>query len=210
MLAPPGSPPDPRLARALSALDAVTERLSALSKLAQSEDGRLLGRREQVELSEFLDGRIAALRILPGGERFRLASDLEAPLELACDREELERLMDAVLENALEHAADAGPVEVHLAQEDGMAVVTVADRGPGLAGSLPLGRGTGGRGIGLAMARQIAEEMGGSIALADRGEGGLSVTIRLPAEGGQDGHLGGRGRPGSGGPAVRHAAWRGA
>ncbi|WP_138466738.1 HAMP domain-containing sensor histidine kinase [Poseidonocella sp. HB161398] len=212
-----GTEAGPGLARALSALDALAERLSALTALARSEDGRLLGRAQELELYELLDSRIAALRILPGGDRFRLESALEAPLEMRGDRQDLERLFDAVLENALEHAAGAGPVEVHLARAAGMAVVTVADRGPGLGGLSPeaaLARREGpaeGRGIGLAMARQIAGEAGGSIALAPGEEGGLVVTIRLPEGGGEaDGNRRGRGRSGSGRGAEGDAAGRGA
>ena len=44
-------------------------------------------------------------------------------------------------------------------------------------------RETGGIGLGLAIARTIARGHGGDITLANRAEGGLRVTLRLPRVG---------------------------
>lgn len=178
-----GSDGTSSLQRALQAIDAVTARVTTLVSLARSDDGRVIGQQTTVELYEFLDSRLGALRIMPGGDRLELTSHLEMPLEITCDPLDLERLCDAVLENALDHGD--GPVTVTLSRQPDSAVITVHDNGPGLGG---LDADTlferyrserGGHGIGLAMARQITQELGGDIAVKAPEDGGLLVVIRL-------------------------------
>ena len=72
-----------------------------------------------------------------------------------------------------------------------MASVTVADRGPGVAPEAlrhlfdrfykaDASRTSGSSGLGLAIAAEHAALLGGSLSAANRDEGGLAVTLRLP------------------------------
>jgi len=102
----------------------------------------------------------------------------------------LERLIQNLIDNGL---AYGGAVEVDLAVKDGGAVLTVADRGPGLAPDMlervfqPFARGdpsrnreTGGIGLGLTISRAIAGDHGGTLVLANRAGGGLEAVFSLP------------------------------
>jgi len=94
--------------------------------------------------------------------------------------------------NLLKNAVESGgpPEEVSLAVEArgaGVAIV-VADRGPGMSETalaqalLPFySTRREGSGLGLALAREIAEAHGGTITLANRPDGGLCVAIVLSA-----------------------------
>ncbi|MCC7017771.1 MAG: HAMP domain-containing protein [Rhodospirillales bacterium] len=103
----------------------------------------------------------------------------------------LKRAFANLLDNAWRYG---GTARVALAERDGRIEVTVDDDGPGvpeaerenvfrpfyrLEGSRS--RETGGTGLGLALARSAILAHGGTIALANRPEGGLRVSVTLPA-----------------------------
>ena len=103
----------------------------------------------------------------------------------------LRRGLRNLIANAVRYG---GAAEVSLARESGHLVLRVEDRGPGIApgriadmmepftrGEASRNRETGGAGLGLTLARAIAEQHGGELALANRDGGGLRAEIRLPA-----------------------------
>ena len=104
----------------------------------------------------------------------------------------LRRALRNLIGNALRYGERA---TVSLRRDGGDAVIRIEDEGPGIpTGDLarmmePFTRGegsrnrtTGGAGLGLAIARAIAEQHGGRLVLANRPEGGLGVELRLPTK----------------------------
>jgi signal transduction histidine kinase len=102
----------------------------------------------------------------------------------------IERLIQNLIDNGV---AYGGAVDVALKQAGGEAHLSVADRGPGLAADTlervfqPFWRGdpsrnreTGGMGLGLTIARSVAEDHGGRLTLSNRPGGGLEALLRLP------------------------------
>ncbi|APV50843.1 hypothetical protein BWI17_14805 [Betaproteobacteria bacterium GR16-43] len=102
----------------------------------------------------------------------------------------LARALANLVDNAVKYGRD---VTVDLADSPAQARIVVQDRGPGIPpdelakvvnpyyrveGSRS--RDTGGMGLGLAIAKDIIESHGGDLVLANRGGGGLSVTVTLP------------------------------
>jgi signal transduction histidine kinase len=104
---------------------------------------------------------------------------------------EMRRCLTNLVDNAVKYGKSA-VVTVEAAANT--VVIRIADAGPGIADDqlervfepfyrleASRSRETGGTGLGLTIARNILEQHGGSIKLANRMEGGLEVTIRLPA-----------------------------
>jgi two-component system sensor histidine kinase KdpD len=115
------------------------------------------------------------------------------PVMVLADPLLLERALDNVLDNAWRYAGAAGPVEVAVAAGAGTVTVRITDSGPGLPvealgrmfdkfyrGSAA-GRGDGGAGLGLSIARGFVEAMGGRVAAMPGPAGGLRLQLELPA-----------------------------
>jgi signal transduction histidine kinase len=103
----------------------------------------------------------------------------------------VDRITSALLDNAERYAGGTGALQVERRGAD--VVLVVADRGPGVPEeelpllTEPFFRGEQAvlthhaLGLGLAVAKALAEQDGGSLRVADRDGGGLVVEVRLPA-----------------------------
>jgi two-component system, OmpR family, sensor kinase len=105
-----------------------------------------------------------------------------------CARPDLDRSIDALLENALRYSPAGSTVTIAAAPGQ----VEVLDRGPGLEpgeeeavferfsrGSAGR-RGPSGTGLGLPIARELTRQWGGDVSLANRSRGGLRAVIEVP------------------------------
>ncbi|WP_141576312.1 cell wall metabolism sensor histidine kinase WalK [Actinomadura sp. WMMA1423] len=106
----------------------------------------------------------------------------------------VERLVQNLVENAIRHNRDGGEVHVATRGRDGRAELVVTNTGPVVPAYevetifepfRRLGndrvRSDRGSGLGLSIVRATATAHGGTVTAAPRPEGGLVVTVRLPA-----------------------------
>ena len=107
--------------------------------------------------------------------------------DLSCDGLRLREMFRNLLINAVEAMDGSGKVVVEARLEDGHAVVRLADTGPGVPEDLRdrifypfFTTKTKGTGIGLAMARRIAEVHRGVLDVENGAAGGAVFTVRLP------------------------------
>lgn len=120
--------------------------------------------------------------------RFRFAGSV--PTEPGWfDKAQIEQVLINLIKNAHEAGGSEEGVTLSLAQVGHDWRIEVADRGPGMSETvlaqalLPFySTKRSGTGLGLALAREITEAHGGRIALANREDGGLRVSLLLPAK----------------------------
>jgi two-component system sensor histidine kinase KdpD len=103
------------------------------------------------------------------------------------------RILVNLIENALKYSPADTPVDIEVSRQGEWLALSVADRGPGVPASererifapfyRPAGVSpdAGGAGLGLAIARRLAEAQGGTLAYAERLGGGSIFTLCLPA-----------------------------
>jgi two-component system sensor histidine kinase ChvG len=118
-----------------------------------------------------------------------------APVVVRASPERLSQVFENLLDNAMGFSPPGGTVTLELAPDDPFARVLVADQGPGIPEAHlerifdrffsyrpgePHAR-NGHTGLGLAIARAIAEGYGGTIVAHNRPGGGAAVEVRLPA-----------------------------
>jgi nitrogen fixation/metabolism regulation signal transduction histidine kinase len=138
-------------------------------------------RKEPVEWQAF----VSALRLqVP----FRLSGELP-PDHAQLDASQMEQAVLNLLKNA--HESGSAPEEICLAVRrapENMVLIEVCDRGAGMSETVMsnalvpfYSTKRSGTGLGLALAREIAEAHGGRIALANRDGGGLAVSLFIPA-----------------------------
>jgi two-component system OmpR family sensor kinase len=128
----------------------------------------------------------------PFAEQQRLSLALAAaPVKLCGQEDALRILLANLVDNALRYTPPGGSVEVRVRPDGDLALVEVADSGPGIPEEerervfdrFYRGRQapSGGSGLGLAIVRQIVTLHGGSITLGKSPSGGLLVSARFPA-----------------------------
>jgi len=117
----------------------------------------------------------------------------QLPLVVATDSRRVRQVLDGLAENALRLLRPGQMLVLHLGTDGLDAVLQVRDGGPGLApADYPVAFQQGvlharyrnrrptGAGLGLALARNLVDRLGGSIVASPAGEGGVAMTVRLP------------------------------
>jgi signal transduction histidine kinase len=156
---------------ARGALGVIGERAAALNRfmLGYTTLARMPPpTRRSVRIAELI-ARAARLE-----QRVPVAVQPGEDFELDIDPDQVEQALINLVRNAAEaSAATGGGVTLRWTREGGMAAIEVLDEGAGLSGSDNLfvpffTTKPGGSGIGLVLARQVAEAHGGAVSLANR------------------------------------------
>lgn len=121
--------------------------------------------------------------------RVRIVAAESRPVRARCDVRKTKQILVNLLQNALEAAPEHSTVRVGAKEEGQRAVLWVEDGGPGLDPSLRdrlftpgVTTKPEGSGLGLTIARTLAEQHGGHLSLEDLPGGGSRATLVLPRE----------------------------
>jgi signal transduction histidine kinase len=149
--------------------------------------------RERYDLVPVVRGCVDGYRIAYPQATFTLALP-ERRMEVEGSPDLAAQLLDKLVENAVDFSPRGEPVRVALEETGGEAQLTVANKGPSLPEAMrgrlfdsmislrePRATATPHLGIGLYVARLIAEFHGGSIAAANLPAGdGVALAVRFP------------------------------
>jgi two-component system sensor histidine kinase QseC len=160
----------------------LAEQMLALSRAAAA------GEAVRVPLRALAQEAMEAVQPRAAERRVRLELDAAEECTVHGDRGKLLSLVTNLLDNAVRYGPEGGRVRLALRREDGRAVLSVSDEGPGIPAELrervfesyyrvPGSAGTG-SGLGLAIVKEIAAAHGARVAV-EEGTGGIGTRIAV-------------------------------
>lgn len=169
------------------------ELINDLLDLSKLEAGKMERRVEDVELVEVVESVFQGVSTLAREHGCEVSLRVaERPIPILGDARRIRQILLNLLSNAVKYG-DGSPVEVRCFRTARESVVEVADQGPGIAGEdLPrifedfvqLGEGSAeGTGLGLPIARRLAELMGGRLEVESTPGQGSTFRLTLPLGG---------------------------
>jgi signal transduction histidine kinase len=179
-------------------LETMAEQVARLQKLSvdlldlsRLDAGSVQLEPEPVDLAEL--ARSVAQEFLPALADHDTDLEFTLPVEgpeAVCDPARVAQIVRILLDNSLRHTPPGTQISVRANRSNGAAALTVADTGPGLPdGSRAkvferfyTGDAARGAGLGLAIARELAERMDGHLQVSSS-NGATAFTLELPAGG---------------------------
>ncbi len=183
------TPPD--RTKLLKSVKKLSQTISQDLETAYSETSQNKG---TVDLPDLLKELVEIGEHLGQKNNIKIVQDLpDSKVTVPGTRQKLAKAILAVLENAIHYSQKGGEVRVDLAKKGQSASLTIEDHGLGIeAADLPFvfkrfyrgrqRRQTKGNGLGLSLAKNIIEELGGQISLTSLTGKGTKVTIVLPLQ----------------------------
>ena len=168
--------------------------INDLLELIRLEAGKIEAKSEPLPVAEFVNGLTSAVRQMAKDKNITLETHSAAELgTLLGDRDKLEKIVLNLLFNALKFTPNGGRVWFNAEKSGETFLITVSDTGVGIEEkSLPFvfdrfwqADGSSkqkfqGVGIGLALVKELAEMMGGTVAVQSQPGKGATFTVTLP------------------------------
>jgi heavy metal sensor kinase len=190
-----GTPPEARpvLASTGEEVRRMTRIVEGLLTLAQADEGRLQLSRTDVDLAEMAKAVAGRLDLTASAKHTSITVDSPVPVVVNGDQMRLDQLITNLVENAVKYAPEGSSVRVGVRSNDGSALISVADSGPGISRAdtahifdrfyrvdKARARDAGGAGLGLAICRSIAFAHNGDISVESTVGEGTVFEVRLP------------------------------
>jgi len=167
--------------------------ISDVLDTSRIEAGTFSFRFGEVDVGRLVRDSVAAAQA--GQDEVRVVAEVREPLpQVRGDAERLRQVLTNLIDNAIKYSPAGEDVEVRAYREDGRLRVDVSDHGPGIAkddqrlifekfGRVSGGAARPGTGLGLFIARSIAEAHGGVLEVASAPDQGSTFTLELPLDG---------------------------
>jgi PAS domain S-box-containing protein len=199
-VSPAAAPVHEMMERQVNHLVRLTDDLLEMTRITR---GTFELRRERVEVATVVRNAIETVEPLIKAAQHQLHVSLpQEPLWVDGDPVRLAQILSNLLNNAAKYTDAGGRMSLEVRRRERTVEVSVRDNGPGIApellprmfemfrrGTHASGRGQGGLGIGLALARRLAEMHGGTLDGHSEGPGrGTEFIVRLPLSASQAPH----------------------
>ena len=163
--------------------------------VGSSRDAIRPGASRSVDLNELVQALIRDI----DDPTHRFEMDPAADASVDTDPGAVERILGSLLDNAIQYSPAGTTIRISLTRRDAAIDIAVSDEGPGIPSSQhelifdrfyraedPLTMQTPGTGLGLFIARRLAETIGGTLDVRSQPERGATFTLTLPAPGRSD------------------------
>jgi signal transduction histidine kinase len=173
-----------------------TERLASLVgdvlDTSRIDAGTFNIRFGDVDLAELVRDTVALAEL--SSDEVGLRTEVHEPLpQVRGDAERLRQVLVNLIDNAIKYSPSGDEVEVRAYSEADRVLVDIRDHGPGIApedqrlifekfGRVTSGNTRPGTGLGLFIARSIAEAHGGTLAVSSTPRHGATFTLELPRQ----------------------------
>jgi signal transduction histidine kinase len=168
--------------------------LDDLFQMSQLDTGGFPLNRAKSALSDLISDTLESFSELAYRESIRLEGRVEADVDpVFMDTQAIGRVLNNLIGNALRHTSAGGEIQVRAQRTARGVEVSVGDTGEGIPekdlphiferfyrGDASRNRGTGGAGLGLAIAHGIVRAHGGEIGVESRTGKGTQFTFYIP------------------------------
>ncbi len=161
--------------------------------LAKSDDGRTLPLKSDVDFSDAVWSSLLPFESIAYEHGVAISSDIAPGIMVNGDEGQLKQLVVILLDNACKYAGEHGAVSVRLERTQDNASLSVRNTGTPIPkehlkhifkrfyrAESSRAREQGGYGLGLSIARAVAEKHGGKIFVTSEEAAGTVFTVRLP------------------------------
>ncbi|PGM91256.1 sensor histidine kinase [Bacillus cereus] len=173
--------------------DSVTDLVQDLFMLVQLEQHQFVIKKQKVILKAFLERMVEKTKTTLTNKQMQLHVHCKDDLEVCIDERRMEQVMLNLLHNAYQHSPENTSITIRVLTSANTFTISVQDEGEGIPKEdIPhvfdrfyrvdksRTRATGGKGIGLAVAKEIVELHNGSIEVKSELEVGTEFIIELP------------------------------
>jgi signal transduction histidine kinase len=174
----------------ISKSDEINWMIERMIETARLEDGRLELNKIGCDVLELTEAAILGMRMQVSGHHLRLDKPSE-PVEAEVDPDRIQIVVRNLLSNAAKYSPSGSEIAVGVRREGGMATVSVADQGVGIApedqarlftrfARVASTKHVQGTGLGLWLSREIARMHGGDLTVMSSPGGGSTFVLAVP------------------------------
>ncbi|EEK75016.1 HAMP domain-containing sensor histidine kinase [Bacillus mycoides] len=175
--------------------DSVTDLVQDLFMLVQLEQHQFVIKKQKMLLRPFLERMVEKTKTTLTNKQMQIHVYCKNDLEVCIDERRMEQVMLNLLHNAYQHSLENTSITIRVLASANTFTISIQDEGEGIPEEdIPhifdrfyrvdksRTRATGGKGIGLAVAKEIVELHNGSIEVKSEVEVGTEFIIELPFE----------------------------